>query len=353
MNTKKILAFVLLMAFPLVASAYDFEVDGLYYEKTGESEVAVVKGKKAYEGDIAIPAAVNFDGQEYLVKSIGHGAFEFCGKLTSVAIAEGVERIGDGAFVTCSELSSVDLPSTLKEIGEDAFYATTKLVEISLPEGLEHISKGVFHYSSISEITIPSTVSHIDEGFICGHPMISTSIPSVEVTALRVAEGNPYYHSSADGGAIVETATGRLVQATSGGSVPEDVVSIGSFAFYNCKELKTLILPQGLKELEAFSLMGCDNLETIYCCSEEPSQISDLVFGTPADLGSRDIAKQCTVYVPQGKKQTYMEAGWTRFNFAEFLEFNPSDIGEITGITVFTTRADSPVYDLGGRLTFQ
>ena len=344
---KKILLLMLTLL-PLAASAYDFEVDGLYYEKTGASEVAVVKGKKAYKGDVVIPAKVNFDGQEYFVKSIGNSAFEFCGRLTSVVIAEGVERIGDNAFVTCADLTTVVLPSTMKEIGEDAFYATSKLSEISLPEGLEHISKGVFHYSSISEITVPSTVTRIDNGFISGHPMISKDVPSVEVTALRVAEGNPCYHSSSDDGAIIETSTGRLVQATGRGSVPEGVLSIGSYAFYNCRELETLILPQTLKELEAYALAGCTGLKTIYCCSEEPSQMSALVFGTPGDLGSQDIAKQCTVYVPKGKKEAYKEAGWTRFNFMEFLEFNPSDIGTITGITVPTAETESSIYNIQG-----
>ena len=37
---------------PLAASAYDFEVDGLYFNKTNEGEVEVVKGDKQYSGDV-------------------------------------------------------------------------------------------------------------------------------------------------------------------------------------------------------------------------------------------------------------------------------------------------------------
>ena len=40
---------------PLAASAYDFEVDGLYFNKTNEGEVEVVKGKNKYSGDVVIP----------------------------------------------------------------------------------------------------------------------------------------------------------------------------------------------------------------------------------------------------------------------------------------------------------
>ena len=50
MKTRNLLTMLLLALMPLAASAYDFEVDGLYYEKTGEGEVSVVKGDKAYEG---------------------------------------------------------------------------------------------------------------------------------------------------------------------------------------------------------------------------------------------------------------------------------------------------------------
>ncbi|MBP3211636.1 MAG: hypothetical protein J6M41_03585 [Prevotella sp.] len=52
MKTRHLLTMLLLALMPLAASAFDFEVDGLYYEKTGEGEVSVVKGDKAYEGTV-------------------------------------------------------------------------------------------------------------------------------------------------------------------------------------------------------------------------------------------------------------------------------------------------------------
>ena len=58
MKTRHLLTILLLALMPLAASAYDFELNGIYYEKTGEGEVSVVKGDKAYEGAVVIPSSI-------------------------------------------------------------------------------------------------------------------------------------------------------------------------------------------------------------------------------------------------------------------------------------------------------
>ena len=160
---------------PLAASAYDFEVDGLYFNKTNEGEVAIVKGDKQYSGDVVVPATITVDGVEYAVTAIGKQAFKYCGYLTSIVISEGVKTIEDEAFVTCTSLVSVEFPASLREIGQDAFYASSSLRSVQLPEGLERIGRGAFHYSGMEEIVIPSTVSKIDGGFISGSFMFAAT----------------------------------------------------------------------------------------------------------------------------------------------------------------------------------
>ena len=70
---KKIL-FTLIIALTAVAqaAAYDFEVDGIYYNYTSDSEVAVTQS--SYNGNIIIPHYVIHD-KTYTVSSIEGEAF--------------------------------------------------------------------------------------------------------------------------------------------------------------------------------------------------------------------------------------------------------------------------------------
>ena len=106
---KSLLCFLILLMVPLASMAYDFEVDGIYYNKLTGSSVAVTykvtpywKGYTApYSGDITIPSAVNYNNKNYAVTSIGDQAFQYCSGLTSITIPEGVTSIGDRAFSGC------------------------------------------------------------------------------------------------------------------------------------------------------------------------------------------------------------------------------------------------------------
>ena len=84
----------------LSASAYDFKVDGIAYEKNDGKSVAVCQGGD-YTGDIAIPEKVTHDGATYSVTEIGCGAFYDCRGLTSVTIPNSVTSIGGSAFEWC------------------------------------------------------------------------------------------------------------------------------------------------------------------------------------------------------------------------------------------------------------
>lgn len=82
--------------------AYDFEVDGIFYNKLSENTVEVTYkkyggfymavgdsfqyGDGSYEGAIDIPTEISEDGLTYRVTSIGEGVFYKCSKVVSVTI---------------------------------------------------------------------------------------------------------------------------------------------------------------------------------------------------------------------------------------------------------------------------
>ena len=90
---------ILSVFFSISASAYDVEVDGIYYNIVEKALVAeVTYGDISYSGEIIIPESITFKETEISVSGIGEKAFSNCSKLTSVTIPNSVTSIGSHAF---------------------------------------------------------------------------------------------------------------------------------------------------------------------------------------------------------------------------------------------------------------
>ena len=122
MKKRFLLILLLILALPSGAFAYDFEVNGIYYNASASSGKATVTYRDAnlnsYSGDITIPAKVNYNGVSYSVTSIGDRAFQDCIYLTSIEIPNSVKTIGFGAFSFCTGLTSIEIPNNVTSIGE-------------------------------------------------------------------------------------------------------------------------------------------------------------------------------------------------------------------------------------------
>lgn len=61
---------------PMVASAYDAEIDGVYYNfDTSTKKATVTSGDTKYTGSVTIPETVTYENVPYSVTSIGAAAF--------------------------------------------------------------------------------------------------------------------------------------------------------------------------------------------------------------------------------------------------------------------------------------
>ena len=70
---QKFLLSLLLLFIATAASAYDFKVDGIYYNINGNEATVTFYGTP-YTGDMTIPATITYNGKTYSVVAIG----DFC-----------------------------------------------------------------------------------------------------------------------------------------------------------------------------------------------------------------------------------------------------------------------------------
>ena len=121
MKTIKLLFTVLLLLCATVATAYDFNSQGIYYNISSDKTVEVTNHDFEYTGIVRIPSSVTYNGTVYSVTSIGDAAFQFCFGLTSIEIPNSITSIGDYAFVGCTGLTSIEIPNSVTSIGNRAF----------------------------------------------------------------------------------------------------------------------------------------------------------------------------------------------------------------------------------------
>lgn len=155
---KQLLLTTALLIASVPSFAYDFEVDGIYYNILSDSTVEITFkedkiGSASYSGSVTILSSVTFESKIYDVTSIGRYAFEASSDLTSINLSDGVTSIGDYAFKGCSGLTSINIPDGVTSIGNYAFQNCSGLISINIGCGVTSIGGSAFRdCSKIKEI---------------------------------------------------------------------------------------------------------------------------------------------------------------------------------------------------------
>ena len=307
---KKHLLLLFTALLPLVASAEKVEIDGIWYNLVSKVKQAEVtkSGGTEYSGSITIPATVTYDGVAYSVTSIGDEAFYNCRSLTTITIPESVTSIGSKAFYYCRSLTAINIPenSQLTSIGDYAFGYCSSLTAINIPSVTSIGERAFDDCSSLTAITIPEGVTSIgDYAFEDCSSLTAVHISNIEAWCKITFENynsNPLYyaHNLYLNGELVT----NLV-------IPEDVTSIGDYAFYQCSSLTDITLPEGVTSIGYNAFSGCSTLTAI-TLPEGVTSIGDYVFYGCSSLTS--------ITLPEGV--TYI----ARYAF--------SDCSSLTAITI-------------------
>ena len=155
MSMKKFLQIPLLLVALFLSSipisAYDFKVDGFYFNILSETEKTVEvthdDSDNCYRGSVKIPSSVTFNGITYSVTSIGDYTFDYCTNLSSITIPNSITKIGNYAFLDCYSLyPTVTIPNSVISIGEGAFKNCLELRDITIPNSVTSIGDHAFYF---------------------------------------------------------------------------------------------------------------------------------------------------------------------------------------------------------------
>ena len=224
------------------------------------------------------------------VTTMGSGVFSECPNLEFVKLPRNLEVIETGMFEKCAKLQSVVFPENVKVIGRLAFMWCDELQNFTLPESVETIGLQAFiDCESLTEVTIPANVTTIEQNSFSG---------CGKLRAIYVAEGNQAYQS-VDG--VLMTKDGTMVHTCPGAKegtfvIPNGVTTIASLAFFDCQNLKRLVIPATLTTINERGFDFCDNLLSFYFSGAAPEE--EL-------LKKMDISSDATLYYLEG------QPGWT------------------------------------------
>ena len=284
--------FLLLLTtlLPMVASAYDAYIDGIYYDFY-EDEATVASGDTKYNGDVVIPTSVTYEGKTYSLTSIGVGAFRNCYGLTSVTFSNSVTSIRSEAFSGCSGLRSVTIGNSVTDIGYQAFYSCSGLTSVTIPASVTDIGGQAFAYCSglksvhitdlaawckISFLTRDSNpLSYAKHLFLNGEEMTDLVIPN-SVTSI---------------GWYAFWGYSDLTSLT----IPSSVTSIGAYAFENCRGLTSLTIPNSVTDIGYYAFSGCSGLTSL-TIPNSVTAIGYLAFQGCSGLTSISVENGNTVY---------------------------------------------------------
>jgi len=131
-------------------------------------------------------------------------------------------------------------------IGRNVFLDNTYINNIVLPKNIKALGLGAFAGTSIRNFVVPSTVTFVEANLFGPCTNYLSYIENIVVDSL-----NPIYDSRNNCNGIIETSTNKLVCGHRGTIIPNDIKSIGKYAFASSNYLWEVFLPSSIKSIDS------------------------------------------------------------------------------------------------------
>lgn len=232
------------------------------------------------------------------IKEIGDNFFSGCSSLQQINIPHGVQKIGSNAFTGCESLREIHIPDTVIEIGEDLFDRCNFLEVYGKPgSSIESYVQKYWNLSFLSEVeefsflddpllqdfdirngslvryfgfeqelVIPSSVKRIESNVLLH---IDHKFDLLEISGNTSEIGDFAFTHLKAKKLVLNDGVERIGRCAFMGStieeleIPDSVKFIESNAFFNCNNLKRVVVGHGAEAIACEALSYCSNIEYV------------------------------------------------------------------------------------------
>ncbi len=201
------------------------------------------------------------------IQTIGKEAFRYNSDLVEIILPEGLKEIKEGAFSNTKNLAGIIIPESVTYIGKRAFADGAKLknVEIRAVEFTTDVNKNnytdtskfdkecIFYNSNIRTIIIGSKVSSFPDYLFLGAKFSdSEEVAEADLITLPI----PKSVKSIGDYCLPNVVNLKTINIEEN----SELERIGRYAFLDCKNLTSINIPDGVKEIDQYAFSGCKRL---------------------------------------------------------------------------------------------
>lgn len=204
------------------ASWAEKKTQGLTYTLVGGSYS--VSGYSGISNEVFVPSSYN----GISVTSISDNAFAGNSVVTSITIHNGVTRLGSNSFANCVNLDTVNLPASIQNIDGETFFGCESLQTFTIPAGVGVIGNAPFR----------------------GCTQLDTILVDSNSKTYSAADGVLYSKNFVS---LIQFPEGKKDASF---TLPQEVETLGNYAFYNCSSLTEINLSANLKSIGCYAFAG-------------------------------------------------------------------------------------------------
>lgn len=330
-----------------------FEVDGITYIELSRQNPSceVYHPNSPYSGSIAIPSEVEWEEITYKVSSIHTGAFN-----------------------NATDLKSLSIPATIVTLGGNLFNDCTSLEELTIEDCEENLwceynsneTKGLFTNSPLKELYLGRNLSYVSNtiGGYSPFANISSDFEATIGPLVTVLQDYLFYNCQGlypqplgDNLRTIGTKTFSNCKKFTEVTLPGSLVYAREFAFEGCENIQKVIIEDNYGAEHSFTVgqaifYGDHNIKEIWCyCETVPVLYGSSTFY----MVDKDV---CTLYVPALKIEAYRSSDtWNGFKHIKAIEklaqtlvweqaIEPLEIGDIINLDFLVdVEGTEPVFE--------
>ncbi|MCM1513516.1 MAG: leucine-rich repeat domain-containing protein [Anaeroplasma bactoclasticum] len=204
------------------------------------------------------------------VATIDEYAFSACTALKTLYIGKNVKAIPNYCFNMCTSLATISFSdeTNVKSLGMESFSGCTALTELNVPQGVEAIYQGAFQGCSLLEtVTIADSVTNVGVNAFLNTKLYQTAIDNDEQFIYAdnwLIDFNRKF---------IET-----LEEINTETLKNTIVGVADWTFYQCPELKTVVLPASFKYIGERAFYNCTSLWKIRTLDNSIISIGDYAF---------------------------------------------------------------------------